>query len=174
MEDINNIRRHRNITGSQIRSKCMLACTPCTLCINAGKQCWVGSSSAKYARCAENSCTTVQCEVIVAHSQYVGSDAVDDSPSGSSVILAAGDPPYGSSASSVVAQLPGNWAELQVGNKKTACCLLIAAATVRPAQHLSLLRLSSCLFLLASFATGELDQCVDDPTRCIDKRYKLT
>lgn len=72
----------------------------------------MGSLPAKSAHCAENGRITAQCRVIEAHSQYVGSDAVDTSLSGSSVALAVGNPLYGSSASSAAAQSLSNWAEL--------------------------------------------------------------
>lgn len=89
----------------------MLTHTSCTLCLNAGEQCWVGSLSAKFACYAENGCITTQCGVIVAHSQYMGSDAVNNSLSESFIALAVGNPPYEDFASSAATQLPSNWAE---------------------------------------------------------------
>lgn len=113
--------------------------------------------STKYARCAENGCTTAQCGVNVAHSQYMGGDAVDNSPSESFVALAVGDPPRRGSASFAAAQLPGDWARLQVGNKQAVSCSLIAIVAVCLAQHLSSLHMSSPSFLLAFFVIGKLD-----------------
>lgn len=92
------------------------------------------------------------------------SSTMDNSPSESSITLAAGNFPCGGSASSAVAQLLGNWAELQVDNGRMACFFLVAAAAIGTALPPSL--------SLALFMMGELNQYVDYRTECV-KRYEL-